>query len=68
MCWLAGVVRQQLCNVLQWPKLGFGGIFENGEFLRGRVNVAEAVAGGGECKYVGDGVAGKEDLENQFGS
>lgn len=43
---LAGVVREQLREVLEWPVLSFGSTLENGKSLGGGVDLAETVAGG----------------------
>lgn len=45
VCRLAGIVGQELGEVFERPELGFGGFFEDGEFLRRGVDVAETAAG-----------------------
>jgi len=44
---LAGVVGQELGEVLEGAELGFSGVLKEVELLRGRVYLAEAAAGGG---------------------
>ena len=33
MCWLAGVMREKLGEILKWPELSFGCVFEDRKFL-----------------------------------
>lgn len=67
MGWLAGIVGKELGEILQRAILGFGGILQDLKLLRGGVDLAEAVAGGGEGEDVGNGGAGKENVRNKLG-
>ena len=67
MCWLAGIVGEELGEILQRAVLDFGGILQDLKLLRGGVDLAEAVAGGGEGEDVGNRGAGKEDMRNELG-
>lgn len=67
MCWLAGVVCKDLNEVFKRSVLCLGSVLEYVQLLRGRIYISETTAGGGECCDVGDGVAGIENLHQQFG-
>lgn len=54
MGWLAGVVGEELGEVVEGSELRFGGGFKDGKFLRGRIDVAETFAGRRQGCYVGD--------------
>lgn len=43
--WLAGVVGEELGEVVEGPELRFGGGFKDGKFLRGRIYVTETFTG-----------------------
>lgn len=64
---LAGIVRQELGEVLQRAKLGFGDAFEDGELLRRIVDGAESAASRRECDGVVNSRTRKEDMENKLG-
>ena len=66
VCGLTRVVSDKLDSVLEWAKLGFGGLVEDGKFLGGGEDVAEVVTGCCKGENVWDGGARLKDLEDEL--
>lgn len=66
--WLAGVVGEELREVLQRAVLGFGGMLQDGQALGRKRDVVEAATRRRQCEDVVDRAAGEQHLDDQLGS